>query len=110
MKTLLAFVLWVLSIILHLATVLLSPLVFIIAASQGKAAAYLENLARGNDRTANAYLGGDPRETISSRLVKRVGAGNKSWASWFWKLILAVDPDHGRVRDDSVGSDDLDLF
>jgi hypothetical protein len=57
--------------------------------------AYVYNLARWLDQGLNVLTGGDPRQTVSSRLG-RAQLGGKWWADWLCAAIGFVwrDPRH----------------
>ena len=57
--------------------------------------AYAYNLARWLDQGLNVLTGGDPRQTVSSRLG-RAQLGGKWWADWLCAAIGFVwrDPRH----------------
>lgn len=66
---------------------------------------YLFNIVIALDQLANTIIGGDPDETISSRIAKR-----RSHFPWLVlaKIIEAVDPGHlDRFTEDDEGADDL---
>jgi hypothetical protein len=54
---------------------------------------YVLNLLIAVDDAANAVLGGDPQETISSRAAKGRAEG-KPWATWLANLLDSIDPGH----------------
>ena len=47
---------------------------------------YIKNILIGVDQLANAVIGGDPDETISSRAGKEVRSGK----GWGWKFLCLV--------------------
>lgn len=56
--------------------------------------AYLWNLLVALDQLINALLGGDPDETLSSRMGKAVRA-NRCWAcKGICRLLHLIDKDH----------------
>lgn len=60
------------------------------------------------DKQANALLGGDPQETISSRAGKRIAS--RKWAKWLCKKLHKLDPEHcERNIDLSQGSDAISV-
>ena len=54
---------------------------------------YLKNIAIGLDQLANAILGGDPDETISSVAGKARNDG-LIWGCWLCKILDAIDTRH----------------
>lgn len=65
---------------------------------------YLKNILIALDQFMNALCGGDPDETISSRIGKRRDAAEKFWAwvvdkLFFWQkehTKHSIEPDEGR--------------
>jgi hypothetical protein len=65
---------------------------------------YARNVLVAIDQLLNALTGGDPDETVSSRLAKRPGWIGRA-ACW---LLDRVDPGHcARVREPDEGRDAL---
>ena len=65
---------------------------------------YLWNILLGLDQFANAILGGDPSETISSRADKAMRAG-KRWGCLLCRFLSLIQKDHCQKSvDPSVGS------
>lgn len=54
---------------------------------------WLWNIGIALDQLANAVLGGDPDETISSRAAKSAREG-RLWGCIFCRLIDRFDPNH----------------
>lgn len=66
---------------------------------------YLLNVLAGIDRACNAVLGGDPRETISSRAQKAQAAG-KRWACVLCRFLDIFQRDHcAKYVDPLVGDE-----
>ena len=66
---------------------------------------YIKNVLVAIDQLANAMIGGDPDETISSRAAKRQDI-------WYWKvlgfILETVDPGHlKRSIEKDEGKDQL---
>ena len=84
----------------------------------GVSLAYLHNLFLALDQFANAALGGDPSETVSSRLGKmqRAAHGHIPWsrpvAAAAAALLDALDPSHCRraIRKDRGARALVDYF
>ncbi len=55
---------------------------------------YLYNLLYALDTDSNAVLGGDPRETISSRLGKVVKEKDSAWAYYACRVLSWFDHAH----------------
>lgn len=53
---------------------------------------YIWNILISIDQLANAILGGDPDETISSRAGKR--KEEQAWAKWLCWMLDKIDPNH----------------
>jgi len=65
---------------------------------------YFWNLLIGVDQLANALLGGDPDETISSRISKL--AHRYWWARVIARVLNWIDPGHtDKAREDDEGGD-----
>lgn len=54
---------------------------------------YFFNILLGLDQLANAILGGDPQETISSRADKAMREG-KRWGCILCKVLSLIQKDH----------------
>ena len=68
---------------------------------------YLVNLAIALDEFGNAFAGGDPRETISSRAAKARMQGRK-WAYWLCAFLNIFQVHHCiKTEDNSVGDDGI---
>lgn len=46
------------------------------------------------DLVANCLLGGDPRETLSSRMGKQLQEGDCKLCGWICYVLDRLDPDH----------------
>ena len=57
---------------------------------------YLKNILIGIDQLANAALGGDPDETISSRAAKEVSRGKGGGWKLLCRALHLLDKDHCR--------------
>lgn len=65
---------------------------------------YLWNILIGIDQLANTLAGGDPDETISSRIGKRRDGNERFWARivdrlFFWQsdhTRKSIEPDEGK--------------
>ena len=55
---------------------------------------YLHNLVIAVDQLLNAIAGGDPSETISSRVGKRADQGNRAAKAFCWVIGLVLGHDH----------------
>ena len=67
---------------------------------------YFWNNVIALDQLLNALTGGDPDETVSSRIAKRVD--DQRWAYWFCRLAHLFDAGHCRkVREDDEGARDV---
>ena len=55
---------------------------------------YLYNILIGIDQLVNAILGGDPDETISSRMGKRAAKGDSLFCNLLCKLLNLIQKDH----------------
>ena len=55
---------------------------------------YIINLLISIDQFVNTVFAGNPDETISSRLGKKVRRGNRSWPYYVCKLLSIVDHRH----------------
>lgn len=65
---------------------------------------YFKNILIGFDQLANTILAGDPDETISSRIGKRVRSNQATMAErWVAYLLDCIDPDHCQ---DSIEEDE----
>ena len=70
---------------------------------------YLWNIVRAKDQLLNAYLAGDPRETLSSRMGKAVKRGDCRPCYWVCRALSLIDSRHcERSIDPTVG--DLDVW
>ena len=59
------------------------------------------NILIALDQLVNAWAGGDPDETLSSRAAKRVH--KRGWY-WFARILDKIDPGHmARSREDDEG-------
>lgn len=70
---------------------------------------YLWNNLLAFDRLVNAMLGGDPEETLSSRMGKRVEKGNCPLCYWICTHFLhRIDPNHCQKSiDRDEGEDEI---
>lgn len=57
---------------------------------------YMWNVLLAFDQFINAILGGDPDETISSRLGKHLEKRNCKFCNFICKLLNIIDPNHCR--------------
>ncbi len=55
---------------------------------------YLHNFVIATDQLLNAIAGGDPSETISSRVGKRADQGNRAAKAFCWVIGLVLGHDH----------------
>ncbi len=56
---------------------------------------YVWNILIAIDQLGNAFIGGDPDETISSALAKNIRAGTASTpARWLGHILEFIDPGH----------------
>lgn len=55
---------------------------------------YLWNILISLDQLANTILGGDPDETISSRMGKNVAKRNCPFCNFMCKMLNIIDKDH----------------
>jgi len=55
---------------------------------------YFLNLLISLDQLANTLLGGDPDETMSSRMGKRIASGNCLGCYYVCRALHWVDKDH----------------
>lgn len=55
---------------------------------------YLYNILIGIDQLANAILGGDPDETISSRMGKHLARKDCPICNLLCSLLNKIQPDH----------------
>jgi hypothetical protein len=55
---------------------------------------YLHNLLIAIDQLLNATAGGDPSETISSRVGKRADQGNRAAKAFCWVIGRVLGHDH----------------
>jgi len=55
---------------------------------------YLWNMFISLDQLANTIFNGDPDETISSRIGKKVRDGNKGWRYTLCKILHWFDKKH----------------
>lgn len=55
---------------------------------------YLWNVLIGLDQFANTLLGGDPDETISSRMGKNVAKRNCPFCNFMCELLNLIDKNH----------------
>lgn len=61
-----------------------------------KAMRYIFNILISLDQLANTLLGGDPDETMSSRMGKRIASGN-CWGCYrVCRILHFIDKDHCR--------------
>lgn len=55
---------------------------------------YIINILIAVDQFFNTVLGGDPDETISSRLGKHVAKKDSRFANLICKMLNLIDPNH----------------
>lgn len=56
---------------------------------------YVWNILIAIDQLGNAFIGGDPDETISSALAKNIRAGRASTpVRWLGHILEFIDPGH----------------
>lgn len=83
------------AIMLFTLGVMLSPFAFVLTLHiAGAPSRYLRNVALSFDQTANALTGGDPDESVSSRMGKRVGAGDRGFSYVMCRLMHPFDKNH----------------
>ena len=75
-----------------------------------RAGLYFLNLFLMLDLAVNTVLGGDPRETLSSRMGKQAHEGDCRVCAWICSLLDRIDPEHckksiDRNRGDWSGAD-----
>lgn len=68
---------------------------------------YLKNALIALDQLVNAILGGDPDETISSRLGKRRDSAERFWAAAVDRLFFWQKNHTGRSVESDEGKDSL---
>ena len=96
MKKIKAIIWLIVFILLGLIEALLSPLikivsVFLIIFGSGKYKQYGINVWEGIDNAVSSRLGGDPDESISSRLGKARSKGSKGWSFIADRVDLVFD-------------------
>lgn len=64
---------------------------------------YFWNVMLGIDQLANAIIGGDPDETISSRMGKNIREGKCKLCKVICYFLNKIDPNHCR---DAIESDE----
>ena len=55
---------------------------------------YAYNLLSVFDRVVNTVLGGDPRQTLSSRMGRNVEAGRCPFCGWVCRRLNSLDSGH----------------